>query len=398
VTKQAKRPGIQASPFPLVFRVDTDTGPGDVRNPVPDQAFVRVGARALEGMQKEAVANYGPTGGAWRLVCDEGPWLDGSDLAPFPLAYFCAGVAASYLSEFMAEAKERLIPITRLELRQDNYFTMEGSALQGTMSAGVDPIHVEFTAEGDASQAELDDIADTAVNDRSPVAGFLGLELESLFAIRANGEDLANPDELGMPLMAATDPADEMDNCRPEGAGAFADQILRKHESVGVPDAGGDAVGLKSEQKRIVHVATRAHIRPDGLKELAIQCIQPAGSLFIMLCDDAPERGGQGRAPDPLTYLSCGVAFCYMTQIGRYAQIVKQELHDYRIVQDTAFGFGPDEPPSAAAVETLVFLDTEEPPEKCFSLVHMAEQTCYTHAVYRLPTEVRIGGAGPSTK
>ncbi|MGI9342263.1 MAG: hypothetical protein ACR2QV_05400, partial [Gammaproteobacteria bacterium] len=344
-----ERSSIQQSAFPLAFRVD----PGNVNlAPGASPGSVRVVARALEGMQKEAIAQSGAD--TWRVVCDEGPWLNGTDLAPFPLAFFCAGQAASYLAEFMAEAKERLIPITRLELRQDNFFTMEGSALKGTMSAGVDPVHVQFDADGDCSAAELRDIADVAINDRSPVAAVLARELPSRFAIRANGDDLAQGDAL--PVADADDPTTTMDACRPAGADSYAADVIRKVEET---IEAGDAVGLKSSQKRVVHVATHARVRPDGILELAVQCIQPAGSRFVMLSDDSRARGGQGRAPDPLTYLSCGVAFCYMTQIGRYAQIVKQRLRDYRIVQETMFGFGPEEPPTAEPVATLVCVDSE---------------------------------------
>lgn len=396
MTQRPQRPSIQQSPYPLVFPVDPKSFPVEPQHAQPDQADVRIYARALEGMQKEAVAEYGPTGATWRLVCDEGPWLDGTDLAPFPLAYFGAGLAGSYLSEFMAEAKDRAIPITRLELRQDNYFTMEGSALKGTMSADVEPIEVSFDVDGDASHAELDDIADIAVNDRSPAGGFLGIELESQFAVRANGEDLPDPGTLSASLMGSTDPAEVMDGCRPMDDAPVADEIVCKDDSAAPPAREG-AVGLKSEQKRVVHVATHGRVRPDGLKELAVQCIRPAGSRFVVLCDDSPDRGGQGRAPDSLTYLSCGVAFCYMTQIGRYAQIVKQELRDYRIVQDTSFGFGPEEPPSAAAVETLVVLDTEESHADSIGLVQMAEQTCYIHGAYRLPVEARLRVSGPGS-
>lgn len=396
MTKPVKRPSIQGSSYPLVFRVDPDSYPDSHPISTSNQAEVRIHARAMEGMQKEAVAHYSPTGATWRVVCDEGPWLNGTDLAPFPLAFFCAGVAGSYLSEFMAEAKERLIPVTRLELCQDNFFTMEGSALKGTMSAGVDPIHVRFDADGDASQAELDDMADIAVNDRSPASGFLGIELESLFAVRSNDEDLPDSGTLSASLMMSGDPAGVMDGCRPASDGSFVEGIIRKDDSVTSTSGAADAVGLKSEQKRAVHVRTNARVRPDGLKELAVQCIQPIGSRFVFLCDDSPDRGGQGRAPDPLTYLSCGVAFCYMTQIGRYAQIVKQKLRDYRIVQDTAFGFGPDELPSAAAVETLVCLDTEESAVDSIKLVQMGEQTCYIHAAYRQPVDTRIDFVAPA--
>jgi len=386
--KPAKRPSIQESSFPLVFRVDPESFHFEPSSLTTDQAGVRVHARALDGMQKEAVAQCEPGGATWRLVCDEGPWLNGTDLAPFPLAFFAAGLAASCLSEFMAEAKERLIPVTRLELHQDNFFTMEGSALRGTMSAGVDPVRLRFVVEGDASAEEFEDIADIAINDRSPAGAALPGELESLFSIRANDEDLPDPDTLAASLMAAADPAQVMGAVHPAGDGTCVENIIRKDDSAAAAD--GDAVGLKSQQKRTVHVATRAQVRPDGLMEMAVQCIQPAGSRFIMLSDNALERGGQGRAPDPLTYLSCGVAFCYMTQIGRYADIVKQKLRDYRIVQDTAFSFGPEHAPAAAQVETVVCLDTDEPADASRKLVQMAEQTCYIHGAYRSPTDVQL--------
>ena len=194
--------------------------------------------------------------------------------------------------------------------------------------------------------------------------------------------------------MMSGDPAGMMGNCRPAQDDAPIAEILRKEDASDGAKGSGDAVGLKSQQKRTVHVSTHARVRPDRLTELVVQCIQPAGSRFVMLCDDSIDRGGQGRAPDPLTYLSCGVAFCYMTQIGRYAQIVKQKLHDYRVVQDTAFGYGPEEPPMAAAVETLVCLDTDESPADSIKLVRMGEQTCYIHGAYRLPTEVLLNVIG----
>lgn len=39
--------------------------------------------------------------------------------------------------------------------------------------------------------------------------------------------------------------------------------------------------------------------------------------------------GGDGRdaAPSPLAYLAAGVAFCFMTQLGRYAEIMKEAYH-----------------------------------------------------------------------
>ena len=35
--------------------------------------------RALAGMQKEALVSDGRNGECWRMFCDEGPWLNGTD-------------------------------------------------------------------------------------------------------------------------------------------------------------------------------------------------------------------------------------------------------------------------------------------------------------------------------
>ncbi len=147
---------------------------------------------------------------------------------------------------------------------------------------------------------------------------------------------------------------------------------------------------LQAEQKRVVHVRTQGTIRDDGLKSISVQCIKPPGSRFEILSDNSKAHDGQGRAPNGLVYLSAGVAFCFMTQIGRYAKITKQKLSGFRIIQDTGFRFSRDCDPAAYAVETLVCLDTREPPDKSIQLVRMGEQTCYIHATYRTATETEL--------
>jgi uncharacterized OsmC-like protein len=328
-------------------------------------------------MQKEAIIQYGPTGTLWRVVCDEGPWLNGTDLAPFPLAFFAAGVAASLMSEFLGEARDRVIRIDSLNLVQDNFFTMEGSALKGTMAAGAQPMQVSISARSNAS---------TAVRRRSPAERCLREVLTSGFVVRANNEELAWPGNGAGTVAALSDPAELFDDIHPLSNG---DTTLIK-KSAGVAEAQGGAVGLGAEQKRVVHVRSEGSIRQDGLKSIDVQCIQPAGSRFRMLSDDSQVTGGQERAPSGLAYLSAGVAFCFMTQIGRYAQITKQQLNGYRIIQDTAFRLAQDHDPDAFAVETLVCLDTDEPEDKSIQLVRMAKQTCYIHAAYRTPTATEL--------
>ncbi|MDJ0928951.1 MAG: hypothetical protein QNJ73_15035 [Gammaproteobacteria bacterium] len=348
---------------------------------------LRTRTRALDGMQKEAVVEYGPTGAVWRLLCDEGPWLNGTDLAPFPLAFFTAGLAATIMSDFLAEAADRKIRIDQLELRQDNFFTMDGSAVKGTMAASVEPIRLVLTASGDTHAAELEDIAAIALEDRSATALSLREFLPSRFSIELNGKPLAWPGEIAEAVTTLADPADLFGRLPGDTTAASAEAIIHKDEAAPAPESEG-AVGLQSNQKRMVHVHTEGRLRGDGLKEIAVQCIKPAGSRFVFLSDDAADIGGQERAPCGLTYLSAGVAFCFMTQLGRYAQIAKQDLRGYRIVQETSFAHGRPYQPAAMPVDTFVCLDSGNPDTDNLTLVQMGEQTCYLHAAFRNPVDI----------
>ncbi len=380
---------IETSVYPLVFQADA--GPLNLQ-PLPfvdSIAHVRTMARPLAGMQKEALIQYGPTGTIWRMVCDEGPWLNGTDLAPFPLAFFSAGLAASLISGFLEEAGDRDIRVDSVSIEQDNFFSMEGSALRGTMTAAAQPVRVTFLAHGNASISDFEEIAQTAVQDRSPAERCLSLGLASGFAVRANNEELPWPGEPADRVAALADPAAVFEQARPASTEKLT--IIGKSSSPGKTNP--DAVGLQAEQKRVVHVRTQCTIREDGLKSISVQCIQPAGSRFEFLSDNSRAVGGQERAPSGLAYLSAGVAFCFMTQIGRYAHITKQKLSGYRIIQDTLFRLAQNCKPNAYAVETLVCLDTKEPRDKTIQLVRMGEQTCYIHASYRtaVSTELKFG-------
>jgi uncharacterized OsmC-like protein len=120
----------------------------------------------------------------------------------------------------------------------------------------------------------------------------------------------------------------------------------------------------------------------DGLLECAVQLFKPIGSTFRFLCD---YRHGK-VAPPPLAYLSAGVGFCFMTQVGRYATIVKQKLNAYRIVQDNAFTVKQGRA-IAHPVDTHLFVEMDEAPVAARTLLSMSEQTCFLHAAMRNEVE-----------
>jgi organic hydroperoxide reductase OsmC/OhrA len=121
----------------------------------------------------------------------------------------------------------------------------------------------------------------------------------------------------------------------------------------------------------------------------------PHGSVFCFLSDEAEGAGGRGLAPDAASYISAGIAFCFMTQFGRYAKILRKDLRDYRIVQDTHFTLGgasagTGRPGGADPVETHVWLDTGEDDAFARDALNMAEQTCFLHAFCRTDLKTKV--------
>ncbi|VAW02678.1 hypothetical protein MNBD_ALPHA05-1830, partial [hydrothermal vent metagenome] len=156
-------PSIESLAAPLAYKASFDgDAPADLSE--ADEAFIVVKSRSLEGMQKEALVHTGATGASttWRLTCDEGPYLNGTDLAPFPLAFFTSGMVMSFASNLRAIALSQGVALENLQCTLDNFYTMEGSALRGTMTGGALPAELHVSADGIAD-AELKALADAAV-------------------------------------------------------------------------------------------------------------------------------------------------------------------------------------------------------------------------------------------
>lgn len=381
---------IDSNRWPLVFRAEPVGVQAQAPDAGPDQIAVRTAVRALEGMQKEAIVHYGPTGATWRMVSDEGPYLDGTDLAPFPLAFYTAGMAFSFLGEFLRLAEARGIALGDVTVTQDNYYTMEGSALRGDMTGGARPVELQVDVESETPSAP-EAVAEIAVlaESRSPAQAYMRDVLENTFALSLNGRErsVERVCPSGRPL--ADDPAAAFEQLQPQ-EGTFAPAIIRKLKAAerleGVE--GGAGSSLQSEQKRLLHVRGVATVRHDGLLEAVVQLFKPIGSTFRFLCDESDAE----QAPPSLAYLSAGVGFCFMTQLGRYAHIVKQDLASYRIVQDNVFAVSTAAVPTAedgdrrafaAPVDTHVFIRCDEPEEAARRLLSMGEQTCFLHAAMR---------------
>ena len=387
---------IESAGFPLAFRARGGETLYDWPEAADAAAPVRVLAGALAGMQKLALVRDSASEAVWALFCDEGPYLNGTDLAPFPLAFFTTGLVLSHLSEIEALARRRGVVLRDVTLVQDNFYSMQGSAIRGTMTGGALPVDLTLHAESDADRAALIGLLGDAVM-ASPGNALLRDAFDSRFTITHNDAPLA-PDRvaaLDTPPLPAPDAA--LDAVRPDPDAEPPLPIIEKcaaAESVfGVE--GGAGSSLEAEQKRLLHVRGIATRRADGLFQVKTQLFKPIGSVFRFLGDLPKRYGGGDRAPSPMAYLAAGIAFCYMTQIGRYALITKRRLESYSVVQDMNLSelmasAGHDRPATAEPVLTHVHIRSPEDAATVRTIVDMGEQTCFLHAACRSALKTRI--------
>ena len=370
---------------PLFFKVANDDEAGFAAPGNRLGEAIRLCVRSLSVMQKEALVASAHTGNVWRLASDEGAYLDGLDAAPCPLSFLTTGMVCSYMNEILALAGQRGININNIRLVQDNYYTMKGSALKGTMIGGAKDVELEVQIDCDADQDAINRLLVEAVA-ASPLNGLMRGSKESLFTLCHNGEEIepAKALPLGQPVLK--DPGDRFDSAMPtsdDWSGLLIKGGITPKTEESVTLAGDS---LKEEQDRILHIRGICTLREDGVKQVEQHLFNPHGSIFHFLSDEAPINGGKGLAPDAASYISAGIGFCFMTQFGRYAKIVKKDLQEYRIIQDTHFSLGgasggTGKAGTADPVETHVHLVSGEDDEFARTILDMSEQTCFLHAL-----------------
>ena len=374
------------------FRVANPDAVGLSAAPLRHGDAVRTWVSALAGFQKEALVLSTRTGAMWRLVSDEGAYLNGHDAAPCPLSFLTVGMISSYMNEIMALAARDGVKLRHLRLIQNNFYTMKGSMMKRTMTGGALPVELEVEIDCDLPDAALNEMLMGAVH-ASPLNGLMRGVLPSLFTLSRNGAQIATGDAsaldhpvVGGPKGAAPLPA-QTDLKLIERLG------LSPHKAVAKGTAGA-ATSLTDEQDRTLNPAAICTLRADGIKEIEQHLYSPHGSIFRYLSEEAPPHG-QGRAPDAVSYISAGIAFCFMTQFGRMASMEKLDLSHYAVVQDTHFSLGgasggTGQAGSADPVETHVHLQTTESDDVARDMLDVSERTCFLHAFCRTDLKTKL--------
>ncbi|MEM8979970.1 MAG: OsmC family protein [Pseudomonadota bacterium] len=367
---------------------------GEVSIDAPDNRkgdALRTWVRSLSGFQKEALVRSAKTGDTWRLVSDEGPYLNGHDAAPCPLAFLSTGMVASYMNEILALAKMEGVEIRKLKLIQDNYYTMKGSMPKRTMVGGAEPVELVVEIDCDLDDGALNTLLMNAVH-ASPLNGLMRGQLESLFKLGKNGAPLPTAKVAELQGTLFPDPGDHFAKSRAEGSDLTLMSPVGPTPKKAVAGGTVAAAGsLAEEQDRRLNIGAVAELREDGLKDIQQMQYSPYGTSFRFLSSE------DGRAPDANTLISAGIGFCFMTQFGRFVSMLKLDLPDYRIVQDTHFSLGgasggTGKAGTADPIETHVYLQTTESDETAQEMLDISEQTCFLHAFCRtdLKTKLKI--------
>lgn len=385
---------LRSSGKPLFFPVANPDVLGITAPAIRLGEAVRVHVRSLSLMQKEALATSAHTGAMWRLASDEGAYLAGLDEAPCPLSFFSTGMVCSFMNEILALARIRNIAIRDIRLTQDNYYTMQGSARDGTMTGGAGNVDLSVRLDGSADRDSLYRLVTEAVA-AAPVNGLLRGSRPSLFTLTHNGRPIRTGKALTLDKPAPPDIDNGFDPAQPASGDWLA--LIRRG---GLTPRQEHTVTLANDslaerQDRLLHIRVECTLRDDRVKQVTQYLYNPHGSIFHFLCDEAPGNGGRGLAPDAMSYLSAGIGFCFMTQFGRYAKIVRKELRQYGIIQDTHFSpggasGGTGQAGAAAPVETHVYLQTGEDDDFARTLLDMAEQTCFLHALCKTDLKPRV--------
>jgi uncharacterized OsmC-like protein len=378
---------IEGSGFPLAFKLrQGEARPATIAGRAGRDVFLAE-ARHMGGHQKECVVHEGGTGSAWRLVSDEGAQLKGTDLAPFPLGYFNAGLCADLANRILAGARARSSGLAGLEIEVHNRYSMAGSFFRGSGVGSGEPARIKARVRSPAALRDVEKLMRDAVR-ASPALAAMRTPLENTFALYVNGR---RRKVTSLPNSQAADAADPFLTYRtppaPLAPGGEGD-LVRK---TGAMTQGEFAIQPAETASRVViDVWGNLRLLDSGLTETVVRLGFPRTSHFAIRSD---ESAGD-RAPSGVALVTAGIVFCYVTQLLRYIEHQKLNIRGVRVVQAspyTAAGSPAGEWSGAAeAVDTHLFLNGEESEDAYERLMAVAARTCYLHASLGLALEPEV--------
>lgn len=369
---------IDAHGDPLAFKLGQGAGSSPLRAGA-GRDVLKVEARQLAHHQKEAVVTDGAQGSAWRLTSDEGLHLKGTDLAPFPLGFFNAGMQSDLHGRLQAVARARGLGLDDVRIRLVNHYWLTGSFIRGTGEGHAEPPDLDIELNSDAGDAAVEALVAAAI-DASPAFALLRAPLAAnSFALYINGRRRPVEGVANSPAPDAADPYRAHAGApRPLDPQGRRDLIAKTgKQEQGTPQPAAATV----TGKQLRNIFGDGHpLGSAGLYATDTYLGVPGASHFSFISDEVGDS-----APSGLALLSAGIAFCYMTQLSRYIENMKMAIRGVRLVQYNPFVAGGRA--GVEPIDTHLFLNGEAPDETHLKLLTVAARTCYLHACAKTPLE-----------
>jgi hypothetical protein len=322
------------------------------------------------------------------MVSDEGANLKGTDLAPFPLAFFNAALQADYAGRVLRLARDAELALGIESIAILNQYYFSGSFVKGTGQGSAEPVAIRIAVRSEAPAAQVRALLDAALA-ASPVHALMAQPLRDTFALYVNGRRTEVKRVAPSPAADATDPfkAHRAPPRPLEGHGAARDLI----EWLPPDPAEGPASALPAEGRVPITIrGSGALIDPAGVVTATVIPTSP-GARFRIRCDET--GAARPQAPSGLACAAAGIAFCYMTQFTRYIEYRHHAVRAIRFVQTLPYSLDRSDGTlrgGAEPVDTHVFLHGDEPDEVMQMLLEVAENTCYLHAALRSRIPSRV--------
>jgi len=385
---------IEGTCYPLAFKMQQGSARPAVLGAGASRDVFVVQSRQMAGYQKEGVVHEGDSGSVWRMATDEGKHLGGTDLAPFPLGFFNAGLHGDLVNRILTIARARDIQIDDLSVDLLNGYYIIGSFIRGDGVGYGEPADIVAHVSSPASSEDISALIRDAVK-ASPAMDLMRTSFDNTFAIYVNGRRRVVTSLTNSDAPAAPDPY-KTHSAPPaplDGSDELKD-IVWKTGVVQDGEAQPAPNGTDAKLTRIIRNVPGHSVLldPAGVTETDTYLGLDGMSHFKLKSD---ERMDIDQAPSGLGLLAAGIAFCYMTQIGRYIQHQKFNIRGVRLVQNTPFvttgnpadgsWVGKSEP-----ADTHLFLSGEEDDETHERLMTIAANTCYLHATMLAALEPNV--------
>ena len=362
---------------PLAFVVRRGGARSPLMSGEAGRDVIKVEARQLHHHQKETVVTEGNDGDSWRIPSDEGAQLTGTDLAPFPLGLFNAGLQGDLYRQICAFAAARGIGLDGVEIDLINRYWASGSFVQGTSTGHAEPTEIEVRIDSPADAQSVAGLVRAAMA-RSPAMALLRRPLTNTFAIYINGRRRQVAGVENSPAPDAADPFRVYAQApRPLADQSTPTNLMGKtgKREEGTPQLAPSVI--PNRMTRTVYGYGKA-ARPSGPFEVETWLGLPGSSHFRICTSAAP-----GEAPSGLALLSVGISVCYMTHLSRFIQYMKLPIRGVRLVQFNPFEIGASNA-VAGPVDTHLFLNGEAPEETlCWTFVKRGARLLSARGLHR---------------